>query len=373
MKILYYTAQFYPSLGGVETNTMDLATAFWEAGHELVLATETPTDGAEPFPFPVVRNPGKGYLLRLLADADIVFMNGHRFDFLLAAIMLRKEIVMIYRDVTMVCPKGDKMKGDQGCMVDMSVRECVPCLKQAGELKPARRLFRPQIKTLLSYFISANVCPSLYAFEEYRLANKQQIFHGIDTELFTPADRTHQAGSVRLAFAGRLVPEKGCQLLLPALKNLRDRGHPVHLEVCGDGPYRPELEALTSRLGLTSHVTFRGVVRGEALVRVMQESDIAVVPSLWIEQFGITAIEAMSCGLPVVGSNSGGLGRILAEGGVVFERGDLGQLTDRLEELVVDPELRDRLGTAAREIAVRKYDRRDMRRAYLRLIDELTG
>jgi glycogen(starch) synthase len=373
MKVLFHVAQFYPSLGGVETFALELATGLWEAGHELVLVTETPTDQPEPVPFPVIRTPGPRELLRLVADADVLYMNGHRVGLLLLATLLRKKTVMVYHDITMICPKGDKMRGGEACMEDMHLRMCGSCLREAGELKIVRRLLRPSIKTLLSHVVHANVCISAFAAETYPLARKRHIRYGVDTNLFVPGEREGDRETARLVFVGRLVPEKGGQLLLPAVRELLDRGHSVHLDVCGDGPYRPTLQGMVNRLDLASHVTFWGAKRGEALVHMLQQADVAVVPSLWVEQFGITAVEAMSCGLPVIGSDSGGLGRILAEGGVVFERGNLTELTDRLEQLVTDPGTRDRLGARAREIAIRKYDRRTMTRAHLRLIGELAG
>lgn len=373
MKILFHTAQFYPSIGGVETFTMNLTTFLQEHGYELQVVTETPYAGPERVSFPVHRNPPGRTLRRLIREADLVYVNGYRASLFLYAALFRKKTVVMYHDVTMICPKGDKMRGEEACMVDMSLQACVPCLRQAGELKILRRLFRPQIKTLLSYLVSANVCTSRFGMETYRLANKRYINYGIDTRVFTPPTERPSAGPVQLLFVGRLVPEKGCQLLLQAVKKLRDRQHAVVLSVCGDGPYRPSLEALTDRLGLQDTVTFHGSVWGADLVRRMQQADIAVVPSLWVEQFGMTAVEAMSCGLPVVGSNTGGLRWIMAAGGLGFERGDVAGLTEHLEYLVGDQEARAALGQKARTVAVEQYDLQRMNTQHQQLIEELAG
>jgi glycosyltransferase involved in cell wall biosynthesis len=271
----------------------------------------------------------------------------------------------------MICPKGDKMKGDQPCTVDMCLEECIPCLKSAGELKPIRRLFRPEIKTILSHFIDANVCTSRFSMEEYRLANKHFIQYGIDTDLFVPAEGKKGTDPVRLLFVGRLVPEKGCQLLLQALYKLRNDGNDVVLSVCGDGTYRPQLEALAKRLDLRDLVSFHGELSGQKLINTMQEADISVVPSLWEEQFGLTAAEAMSCGLPVVGSLGGGLQWIVKEGGLGFERGDLEGLTRNLDYLISHPEIREKMGHEARQLAVEKYSLRRMNDQHLQLIESL--
>jgi glycosyltransferase involved in cell wall biosynthesis len=298
-------------------------------------------------------------------------MNGYRTSVLLYAALLQKKIVAVYHDVTMICPKGDKMKGDQPCTVDMCLEECIPCLRKAGELKPIRRLFRPEIKTMLSHAIDANVCTSRFSMEEYRLANKHLIQYGIDTDLFVPADRKKNTDPVRLLFVGRLVPEKGCQLLLQALRKLRNDGSDVVLSVCGDGTYRSQLEALTKRLDLRDVVTFHGELSGQKLINTMQEADISVVPSLWEEQFGLTAAEAMSCGLPVVGSLGGGLQWIVKEGGLGFERGDLEGLTRNLDYLISHPEIREKMGRQARQLAVEKYSLRRMNDQHMQLIESL--
>ncbi|ARA94448.1 hypothetical protein AWN76_015655 [Rhodothermaceae bacterium RA] len=376
MNILFHTEHYYPSIGGVETFAENLTTYLHEQGYDLHVVAETPHNGPEPFPFPVYRHPDSATMRRLIREADLVYVNGYRSSVFLYAALLRKKTVVIYHDVTMVCPKGDKMKGTEPCMVDMSLKECVPCLHQAGELKILRRLFRPQIKTLLSFLVSANVCTSRYSMETYPLARKRYINYGIDTQHFVPAEEETREGdgsSVRLLFVGRLVPEKGCQMLLQALKRLRDQGHDVVLSVCGDGPYRPHLEAQVQRLGLDDVVTFHGGQRGEALVRIMQQADISVVPSLWIEQFGMTAVEAMSCGLPVVGALVGGLRWTVTEAGLGFERGDVPALTRHLEYLVRHPEVRREMGRKAREIAVAKYDIRTMNEKHGELIEELVG
>lgn len=117
----------------------------------------------------------------------------------------------------------------------------------------------------------------------------------------------------RVIFGGRPMYEKGIQVLIEAQDHCRAAGWPFVLVIHGTGVYRPELEALIVARDLASLVGFRGVAQDEALVAALRSVDLAVAPSLCDETFGIVAIEAMACELPVVAANTGGLGGIVAE------------------------------------------------------------
>lgn len=143
------------------------------------------------------------------------------------------------------------------------------------------------------------------------------VHNGVAPPPFREFDATPASGPLRIVFAGRLVDVKGTHLLLHAAARLRERGVPFHLSVAGDGPSRPALEALTERLGLTGYVEFRGlVIDMDAFYR---GADVLVMPSLH-ESFGLTAVEAGLCGLPVVASAVDGLAEVVrdGEGGVLL-------------------------------------------------------
>jgi glycosyltransferase involved in cell wall biosynthesis len=134
-----------------------------------------------------------------------------------------------------------------------------------------------------------------------------------------------------LLFVGRLVSDKGVDLLLDTMALLADRGQRPRLTVVGEGPERGPLIAQAERLGLTAQVSFAGLQTGEQLVRTMNAHRVLVVPSRYEEPFGIVALEGIACGCLVVGSAGGGLKEAIGPCGMTFANGDREGLAQALE------------------------------------------
>jgi len=146
--------------------------------------------------------------------------------------------------------------------------------------------------------------------------------------------------------AGRLVPIKGYDRLLEAFVALLARHPEARLEIAGEGPSRMDLERQARALGIGEAVTFLGW--SDDLPAVMARWSLFVQPSLE-EALGITALQAMAAGLPVVASDVGGLPEIIEPGvtGVLVPPADVPALTAALAELLQQPERCKRLGEAA--------------------------
>jgi glycogen synthase len=130
---------------------------------------------------------------------------------------------------------------------------------------------------------------------------------------------------------------------------------------CPDGTgstWRNRLEAQLSRQGLARHVMFLGPLGQAALNDWYQKADIAVVPSLIYESFSYTCAQAAAAGLPVVASRIGGIPETIDDGiaGIIVQPGNVSELSSAILRLARDPELRLRLGDAARRKAVREFD-----------------
>jgi glycosyltransferase involved in cell wall biosynthesis len=149
-----------------------------------------------------------------------------------------------------------------------------------------------------------------------------------------------------IGFVGRLAAEKGIFDLLAAFSELNDDSH---LLFVGDGPDRRQLEALAVERGLSSRVTFAGLVPREKLGTYYESMSVLVLPSRstpsWKEQFGVVLAEAMVSGIPVIGSNSGAIPEVVGEAGFVFPEGDVASLAEHLRTLRDDA--RGRLALAA--------------------------
>ena len=158
-----------------------------------------------------------------------------------------------------------------------------------------------------------------------------------------------------IGFAGRLVPEKGLWDLVSAARLVEQ---PVRLLLVGDGPLRSELAAAVVPGG---SVEVRTDVNHSDMPAVYAEMDVLVLPSrttpAWAEQFGRVLVEALWCGIPVVGSSSGEIPWVLSatSGGLVFPEGDVAALAGCLAQLRHDPDLRARLANQGRAAVERTF------------------
>lgn len=158
-----------------------------------------------------------------------------------------------------------------------------------------------------------------------------------------------------VGYAGRFVPEKGLDTLVAAVQKLR---FPVTVLLAGDGELRSWLESVD--LGESALEIVRGTDHAQ-MAEVYARMDVLVLPSRttpdWSEQFGRVLVEALSCGTPVIGSDSGEIPWVVETtgGGVIFPEGDAGALADRLTELGTDIRLRTQLAERGRRRAAELF------------------
>ena len=174
----------------------------------------------------------------------------------------------------------------------------------------------------------------------------------------------------KLIFVGRLVSDKGVDLLLRALGMLRREGLEPDLTVVGAGPEAENLSALSRELALDHQVSFVGQKTGEELVRLLNEHRIMVIPSRWAEPFGVVALEGIACGCVVVGSEAGGLKEAIGPCGITFANGSERALADALKRILLDQSLEDSFRRAAPE-HLAKFKAREIAQEYLRLLQQL--
>ena len=153
-----------------------------------------------------------------------------------------------------------------------------------------------------------------------------------------------------IGYAGRLVPEKGISDLVDAFLRMTV---PAELVLFGDGPLRPGIERDSSKIKVVADLTHERMAQAYAAI------DLLVLPShstpTWEEQFGRVLVEALSCGVPVLGSDSGEIPWVIRTtgGGEVFPEGDVAALASLLDDLAVDTDRRARLAQQGEE-AVRR-------------------
>jgi glycosyltransferase involved in cell wall biosynthesis len=179
---------------------------------------------------------------------------------------------------------------------------------------------------------------------------------GVDPQLFRPAAAPRENGRLVVGFVGRLVEEKGVDLLLEALAGLPGSWE---AQIAGSGPEKDRLRTLAHELGLAGRVTFAGKVPAVQMPECYHRLDVLVLPSRtrpnWKEQFGRVLVEAMACGVPVIGSNSGEIPHVVSDAGLIFPEGQVDALRACLGQLVDRPELRASLGRRGRERVLAHY------------------
>lgn len=165
-------------------------------------------------------------------------------------------------------------------------------------------------------------------------------------------EEPHREGPLRLVSVGRLVPVKGFDVLLGALRRVTDKGLDAVLTLVGDGPERAALETQAAELGISERVRFTGALPGEELAALLRETD-AFVSSSRREGFGVAIVEALASGLPVVATRSGGPESIVGpDDGILCAADD----TDALAACIA--EMGSRLGSLDRSaIAARARSR----------------
>jgi glycogen(starch) synthase len=197
-------------------------------------------------------------------------------------------------------------------------------------IKPLDRL-----KKFFTRFASANISCSR-AVDQFLKLNAHVIPNPYDHRLFRRLPEVERDQDV--VFLGRLVSDKGADLLLDALALLKAQGLTPSLTIIGSGPDLTALQEQTHRLDLPAQVHFAGPQSGEPLVQLLNRHRLMVVPSRWNEPFGIVALEGIACGCAIIGSSGGGLPEAIGPCGATFPNGETQALAKTLFAALSQPD-----------------------------------
>jgi glycogen(starch) synthase len=308
MKILFSSYAYAPGVGGIETVSALLAREFIAAGHEVVLVTETPAKEPANEPFEIIRNPTISQLRQQLRWCDVMLYNNISLRHLIPSLLLGKPALVIH----------------QTWMRDTE-----------GAISWNNRLKRALVSRVKNVAISEAIARDFAASADI-------IGNPYDDHVFKL--RPEIARDREIIFVGRLVSDKGADLLLRALALLKNSKS--NLTIVGQGPEENFVRALADELNLD--VTFTGAISGTNLAELLNRHQIIAIPSRWPEPFGVVALEGIACGCVPVGSEQGGLREAIGSCGLTFPNGDIQELANRLHELLTDSSLREKFRAAAR-------------------------
>lgn len=179
--------------------------------------------------------------------------------------------------------------------------------------------------------------------------------NGVDPRLWKLPDAAAERGPLVVAW-GRVQYEKGFQVLVRAIAELRSRIPAVRCVIAGRGSYLPELQTQIDVEGVTDIVDLAGFVPDDELRRILTRAGCVIIPSLY-EPFGIVALEGMAAGAPTIVARTGGLAEILdgTQAGLLFEPGDHHDLADRIEQVLSDPDKGAAMSDAAATLIEHRY------------------
>jgi D-inositol-3-phosphate glycosyltransferase len=242
---------------------------------------------------------------------------------------------------------------------------------QAGEAEPAVSRARREGERsaigcsdaiVASSTVEAGQLVDLYGAEPDRV---EVVAPGVDHAFFSPGRRDQARRAAGLPaevpivlFVGRVQPLKGLTVAVQAVARAHGDAARAHLVVIG-GPSGPQGEAEMARVsqavqrhGLSARVHFVDPQRHERLSTYYRAADVCLVPSR-SESFGLVALEAAACGVPVVASAVGGLTTLVEDGrtGYLVAADDVGGFAEHLSKVVNDPALGHRLGAAGHQLS----------------------
>lgn len=364
MKILF-TVYSPLGYGGAEVSMMLLAEGLRKEGHEVIIASTGGYKGFKTYRFRRFRNVPlffihnlylSRFLSKIIKKEGVDVVHAHDRSTIPGAIIAAKgcsiKSVIHFRDYWFVCPKSS-------CLMS-SYEECYHCdlmnlIKCSSFLRLPWNLYKYfYLKHIRELLKQSNVKVAISSVIKERLDScgiKDSVI--IPNPLKTENFRKYKHGEVIVSFIGSLNYHKGVMNILKVVKDIEN----INFLIVGSGPLENEIRSFIRDYNL-NNVEMLGYLPYDGVKKIYSKSDIVVFPSVWQEPFGRVAIEAMSFGKPVIGSNIGGIKGIIVNGktGFLVDPFDLKEWRDKINLLVNKKSLRLRLGKEGRKRVLRDYD-----------------
>ena len=230
-----------------------------------------------------------------------------------------------------------------------------------------RSLINNSVKSITNSSATLKSCLDV-EFNEEKL---DVIPFGVDTKFFKPLKVNRDKNTFQILAVGYLIERKGFEYLIKAMEHVLEKHENVKLKIVGSGPLEGKLKVLIKDLELKKNVEILKNVSDKGLLTLYNSSDIFVLPSVVDSQgntegLGVVLLEAMACGLPVIGSDVGGIPDIIEDGvtGFLVQEKDVVELSKKLINLVEDEKFRNKIALQgyesvqdnfAWEVVVKKY------------------
>lgn len=361
MKVLQVASHFFPYRGGIETVVYYLSKGLASRGHDVQILTSNIPQRKKEKDFDMFRVKRLPTSVSLLGFPMISSLGE----------VLRNEIDVVHAHINSPLIAETAALG--------CVLRGIPLVVTyhsdtfAKEARSSLRNFWFLVEPLYDSLLKSQVCriarkltisTPVYLEKSAFLRNFRDkvvvIPHGVDHGRFYPDTQMGERFRVKcgfpkrtkiITFVGRLTPYKGLPTLLNAFSHVLRDMKKVVLVLVGEGIEEERLKALAFDLKIHEKVVFTGVVDDESLPNYYRMSDVFVLPSRSdAESFGLSLLEAMACGIPVVATNVGGVPFVVGGGGILVSPNSPLEMADALVRIISDDELRwEQSGKALKE------------------------
>lgn len=300
MRIVVVSLTYLPAVGGLEKVMSGLAYK-WSKEHEIIVFTKNKSSiYDELYPYKIIREFSLYTLYKTVRSADVYLEANISLHTAFVGLMQNKKWWVVHHLL----------------------------YKTQGVLS--------YLKLFLTFF-SKNISVSNFVANGLWVKSKV-IYNFVDPSFKNLLIKRKEN---TLLYVGRLVSDKGLDVLLEAISHLKSTGIIMNLTIAGKGPDEKYLYETALQLNILSQIKFLGIVEGEQLINVLNEHKVVVVPSKWQEPFGLVAIEALACGCRVVYSNTGGLPEAAGKFSFGYNNNSMVELCNSIKVAIETPITKD--------------------------------
>ena len=286
MKICIYTKSFYPVVGGIENFVFLLAREIEKFKYKVTVVTDTKMEIKHKFPFKVVRNKSFLKKINIFKKHDIILCNSFSFKVIPAALLSGKKIFIVHHTA----------------------------YHKNGISIFTREYLLSYIKTRMCFFFK-NITVSKFVSKS--LPGDSKVIYNMYNNYIIKKIKIKKKKD--FIFCGRLIKEKGTDLLIDAFFKILKKNKKSYLTIVGDGPEYNKLRKKTFDLGIENNIEFTGSLTGKTLNKKLNEHFCMIIPSQYNEPFGIVALEGLATVQFVISSNKGGLPEAIKKSGKLIE------------------------------------------------------
>lgn len=344
-----------------------LAREWTRAGHPTTVVTNTSASvERSDIEYKVVRNPDSRLCEDLVMSHDIVHANTSSPRLLQLAKRHGKPFSWTHANYRLCAIDG--LGWDQGEPAPLVPWQSVlHHLKLYGPLPAIKGAVKLSLLQLAAKQVDANVQITRHMAHVQPLPREHIIYNPFDKELFEAIRQTTfniRKSATTFTFVGRLVSEKGPFTLLDAFAQARKLSNAVQtLKFIGLGPDADNLKERAEALNISEFISWTAATNDAELKSQIGSAGICVIPSYFQEPMGIVALELMTCGKPLIVSETGGLSEVTGDAALTFPNGDANALAREMVALAEDPLMQQKLvdnGFARLpifdpELSIRKY------------------